>query len=401
MAKQTYKYLIVVNLRGSLGGAEIRYLNLFGEISIRKNDYYLIINRKLFDIAVEVGYLNKSNNKVIILEIDKHPPFKPTKKQTQSIKKIRSWYSLKKIRKTRNSLLSIKKLLLYTYKLHQVFKNNKPEYVYAVWIGGMITWPLKYFYKFKFVYSYMDSGFSSLGSFLNQPLKSERMPLKHADTVDFLSADLYRGIHTRMKLNKKTKISLTPCSFKNYENIQSAEKKINTITFCSRMTEIKNPLLLLESIVLFNKTCENWKDITFQFLGNGDCFNKMKDFKQLLNLSNVELLGHVNKPIEYLSKSKIFISIQQTNNYPSQSLLEAMSCENAIIASDVGETKKLVTIKEGILVSLEAEKIAKAMIFLFENEEKRRQYGKQAREKVLREHNIDRYLKHFYSLENL
>ena len=70
MAKQTYKYLIVVNLRGSLGGAEIRYLNLFGEISIRKNDYYLIINRKLFDIAVEVGYLNKSNNKLIILEIE-------------------------------------------------------------------------------------------------------------------------------------------------------------------------------------------------------------------------------------------------------------------------------------------------------------------------------------------
>jgi glycosyltransferase involved in cell wall biosynthesis len=394
------KYLILISFSDLLGGAQIRYLNLFKEISARKADYQLIINRKLYEVAVQAGYLQKNDKRIKVLEIDKlnikSNERSKIKNTLQNAKR-----NFKTLRKLRNVLISIMQLMFYTYKLNQLFKQNKPEYVYSIWVGGMIAWPLKYFYKFKLVYSYMDSGFSSLNKFWKHPLKCERLPIKYADTVDFLSESLYHGVKKVIKLKKKTKIAITPCSFKNYENLFPDYPKENTIVFCSRMTKIKNPLLLLESIRIINNEYPKCADISFQFIGNGECLDEMKEFIADNNLKNVVLLGNVFNPEKYFQKSIIFISIQQSNNYPSQSLIEAMACENAIIASDVGETRMLVTENEGVLVKLEANEIANALIYLLENNEKCTMLGFNAREKVLKEHNIENFLKHFYSLENL
>jgi glycosyltransferase involved in cell wall biosynthesis len=67
----------------------------------------------------------------------------------------------------------------------------------------------------------------------------------------------------------------------------------------------------------------------------------------------------------------------------------------------VGETRKLVTENEGILVCLNAQEIAEAIIKLIEDEPKRKMLAQNARKKVLAEHNIEKYLDYFYSLEKL
>jgi glycosyltransferase involved in cell wall biosynthesis len=396
------KFIVLISLSNDLGGAQIRSLTLFNEISNQKKDYSLIINRKLFDIAVNASYLDIENTNIIILEIDKYSQLTKNNNIAATVKNNFKYNLVyKKLKILKNSIISIKKLFSYTYKLHLIFKNNPPSYVYALWKGGMITWPLKYFYNFKFTYSFNDSGFSSMEKFWGQPLKSEQMPLKHSDTIDFLSGNLLKGVEQRMKLNKNTNKVISCCSFKNYDKIKSAAYKSNTITFCSRMTKIKNPMLLLKSILVFNEKYKRSNMYKFQFLGDGECFNEMTSFANKYNLSNVELLGNVNNPVEFMSKSKIFVSIQQANNYPSQSLLEAMACENAIIASDVGETRKLVTEKEGLLINLKAEEIADAIIELVNDEEKMQTLGKLARSKVMNEHTVEKYLEYFYSLEKL
>jgi len=265
----------------------------------------------------------------------------------------------------------------------------------------MISWPLKYIFRFKMVYSYMDSGFSSLESFWKHPLKCERLPLRQTDVIDFLSANLFNGVQQKVKLSKKTKISITPCSFKNYEHIYPDKNKLKTVIFCSRLTPIKNPMLFLQSIKIFNRSWPQSDSVTFQVLGDGSCYKEMQEFIEQEKLNNVQLKGQVDKPVDFFKKSSIFISIQQSNNYPSQSLLEAMACENAIVASDVGETRKLVSETEGVLVSLNANEIARAMIELFENDTMRVSMAKNARQKVLKEHSIEAYLDYFYSLENL
>lgn len=396
-----HKYLVLVSSDTHLGGAQIRYLTLFAEISKHKKDYLLVINRRMFALAVRYGYLDQNNKNIRILEIDTPVP------ETETIKESgnRTYNSLKRnpylgfLFFIKGQVFSCYRLINYAIKLNRIFKREKPSYVYGVYVGGMISWPLKYVFKFRFTYSFMDSGYSSIYKGFLHPTKNERHPLRNADTIDFLSEQLYHGVKERVKLNQKTHIAITPCSFKNYEKIIPSENKKNQVVFCSRLTPIKNPMLFLKSIKTFNNKYSNWENVEFLVLGDGACMEEMIQYKKTYKLHNLTLKGNVAQPVEHLAHSKVFVSIQQENNYPSQSLLEAMACENAIIASDVGETRKLVTQDEGILVSLNESEIADAVSMLLQNEPLCLEKRKKARKKALSEHNIDRYLQHFYSLD--
>jgi glycosyltransferase involved in cell wall biosynthesis len=139
--------------------------------------------------------------------------------------------------------------------------------------------------------------------------------------------------------------------------------------------------------------------VKFYLLGDGPDFEKAETFKREHNLWNVEMPGFVSYPQEYFKKSKIFVSIQQSNNYPSQSLLEAMACGNAIIASDVGETRKLVDDKVGLLVELNAQALANAFEQVLANQVLQTTMALEARQRVLENHNVEKFLEYFQSLQ--
>jgi glycosyltransferase involved in cell wall biosynthesis len=117
-------------------------------------------------------------------------------------------------------------------------------------------------------------------------------------------------------------------------------------------------------------------------------------------LKNIYFVDGTLEPWKYLRKSKVFVSIQQFNNYPSQSLIEAMACENAIIASDVGETRLLVTENEGILVGLNPQEIAEAIFKLFSTKGLIEKLGSNARKKVIKDHTVEKFAEYFYSITN-
>jgi glycosyltransferase involved in cell wall biosynthesis len=75
-----------------------------------------------------------------------------------------------------------------------------------------------------------------------------------------------------------------------------------------------------------------------------------------------------------------------------------MACENAIIASDVGETRLLVTENEGILVQLDAESIAEAINKLFSANGLIEKLGTNARRKVMQEQSVEKFAPYFYSI---
>lgn len=103
----------------------------------------------------------------------------------------------------------------------------------------------------------------------------------------------------------------------------------------------------------------------------------------------------INDPFDFLSRSKIFLSLQKINNYPSQSLLEAMACECAIIATDVGETRKILDERCAVLIPYESEALKKSISYLISHDREAAELGKRARERVLRDHTIERYLDYF------
>jgi glycosyltransferase involved in cell wall biosynthesis len=242
----------------------------------------------------------------------------------------------------------------------------------------------------------MDSGYSSLSKSLYDVFNSENWALKNADLVDFLSYDLCTYITQKIKFKKTTILSVTSNSFIDYTNYFPEYPKQNLIIFLARLEKIKNPILLLEAIEL---VMDKMADFKLMIFGEGTLEYSIKNYVQNKRMSNVTFSGKTYKPWEYLRKSKIFISIQENNNYPSQSLLEAMACENAIIASDVGETRMLVSDKEGILVKLDKFSISNAIIYLIEKQAICSELGKNARQKALKDHTMENFVSYFYSLE--
>ena len=94
-------------------------------------------------------------------------------------------------------------------------------------------------------------------------------------------------------------------------------------------------------------------------MGEGRLSSKIKETVDNIGSTNIRFHGFHPQPTEVLAETSVFVSIQTTNNYPSQSVLEAMGCGNAIIATDVGDTRMFINENNGILIDLEAKQISK------------------------------------------
>lgn len=93
-----------------------------------------------------------------------------------------------------------------------------------------------------------------------------------------------------------------------------------------------------------------------------------------------------------VNRSRIFVSIQGSENYPSQSLLESMAANNAVIATDVGETRRLVDADNGLLLGkVSSADLASAIEELTRNSELCDRLGRNSRERAMDEHSIARY----------
>ena len=127
--------------------------------------------------------------------------------------------------------------------------------------------------------------------------------------------------------------------FADIKKFYPANIKENTIVFASRMHFQKKPEWFLQAVkTLKDNYPELIKDWKFLFLGDGDLAEEMEMF-----IERNELSGSVKRLTsgdlsEIFPKSSCYVSTQDFENFPSLSMMEAMACENAIIARDVGQT---------------------------------------------------------------
>jgi glycosyltransferase involved in cell wall biosynthesis len=392
------KAILIINLGGGMGGAQKRNLLLANYILENRTDFYFITNEKLFFNFKNNGLINLQKN-YFLLKLDSYSHHKEeivSNIHKFSSKKINRGKIFSYLGKVKKALRLFFKWLKFIYQFYKIIKNNNIKIIYALWTGGMWVWPLKKILNFKLIYGYNDADLSWLKKNPLDFFDTEYWVLKHCDKIDFLSEGLMNRFERNVfKVDDKRK-SYSPCSFVIYDNYYPTYPKKNHIVFLGRLHKDRNPLLILESIKLFQNISPNTKEI-FYIIGDGALKNELASYISSEKLHNVIMTGNVYNPWEYLQYSKIFITVAN-ENYPSQSLLEAMACGNAIIASDVGETRKLVTEDNGILVPLSSEIIACAIQFLIENPAECERLGKNARKKVIEEHNIDNYSKYFFEI---
>ncbi|MFC1885338.1 glycosyltransferase [Thermodesulfobacteriota bacterium] len=160
-----------------------------------------------------------------------------------------------------------------------------------------------------------------------------------------------------------------------------------TILFVGRLVKEKNPLNLLDA---FKFTAEKHPSARLLIIGNGRLKKILLEKIRALSLDNkIEIVQGTDGIISYLRKAWIFVLASDREASPNV-ILEAMAAGLPVVATRVGGIPELVENgKNGILVEPgNPARLAEALIELLENEQKRKELGLRARERVIAHHNL-------------
>lgn len=187
---------------------------------------------------------------------------------------------------------------------------------------------------------------------------------------------------------KAKNIHVSSCAFINYRNTEcNTQDKTHTICFAGRLEEFKGIHLLLKILPdIIDKT-----DFNVVIMGKGSYHKLIEEAINKYQISNRVRIDYSPDLISVLKNSSIFLSIQKEENYPSQSLIEAMACKNAIIATNVGLTKDIVKNEFGMLIPFCEAELLKSIICLSKNQDALYNMGYKAREFVIGNHNIEKF----------
>lgn len=147
---------------------------------------------------------------------------------------------------------------------------------------------------------------------------------------------IYKKICILKKIyNTPLSVNVDPFQFKPIE-------KKNSIVFLGRLEENKGINKLLDTIKSLNKYSKNFKieNINFYILGKGTKQKLINKLVQENNYRNINVkCFYTLEPYKYLNQAKIFLSFQQSSNYPSRSLVESMISGCIPILTNTGESK--------------------------------------------------------------
>ena len=174
--------------------------------------------------------------------------------------------------------------------------------------------------------------------------------------------------------------TVAPNSFTDLSKVKQSRTKDLDIAFISRLVDGKGVDLLAQ---LLKSHIHDVNVLGFGYLSH--------------TIDNRYLVNQDTDPFELLSNSKIFLSLQKENNYPSQSLLEAMASGCAIIATDVGETREILNDENSILIEYDIKKLCDAIDLLLSDPDRRLKLAQNAMLTVNTSHTIEKYATYLMS----
>ena len=401
------KTAFVIFPSGAFGGAEKRFTNLFINLQkLHPGKFYYIIN-PLMKKHLERSFpgLNDGNIRVINSSEqekisgsegslperynDITPNPEETDKNASAARKY-YWYYKNKSRQ--------KKLFK---QIEAIRKKEDIKIIIGIFAGGL---PLVFYREnnipgVKIIFSDMDSWFSEVlpdtKKLWYRKYYSFNNILETADKVDFLSPYIAEGVKKLGVTIPEEKISIAPCSFIDYNKCSVGSKSNFEIAFAARLEPDKNPMLYLEAA---RQIVKEFPAVKFHLLGEGSLVNEISEYITANGLTdNINFTFHKDPP-EVFSKTSVFVSLQSGTNYPSQSVLEAMACGNAVIASNRGDTPLFINEANGMLVELNVESVAAALKKLITDPTGTNQLGKQAALFVTQNHTLEKVTEYYTNL---
>ena len=198
--------------------------------------------------------------------------------------------------------------------------------------------------------------------------------------------------------NKKIKIVEIPNILeKNSDSISTLSG--HTLVSTGRMHPVKGFDDLLKVV---KKVSEKFPDVKLNLIGGGEEYDTLKEqakemkIDDIVNMPGMVSGEEVNK---YMIKSDIYVMTSHTECFPMV-LLEASACGLPLVAFDVPVGPKAL-IKEGyngyLIKDRDIDKMADRIINLFENQEKMKELGKNAKENV-NQYLPDNVMKKWYGI---
>lgn len=394
--REGHNALCVLNFSGRYGGAEKRYATLFNHLMFQQLDYYLIMNTRLYRLFINNGIM-QPNERIVLFDDGGDGIPRKVKSKAVSSPAERFIFKDKIIRFLGRWKYFLKTVFLW-FRFSLFFigatRRLKIRKMYAVWQGGIWTWMWCRLLRISLAYSVNAPDKLMLYRQVTRFFDSQYWVLQHAQILDFLSPSLVPGYEKALGPKMKGERLVTPCSFVDYTNYYAVKPKKAYVVFLARLEPIKNPMLFLEAVNLLQKE-SSLSGVKYFVMGTGTKYARLQQYAHDQGFENVEFTGLHPRPWEILQQSAVFVSLQTNENYPSQSLIEAMACENGVVVTDVGDTRMLVTGEEGRLVNGDYREVASAIRALLENETLREKLGRRAREKVTTEHTVERFVSWF------
>jgi glycosyltransferase involved in cell wall biosynthesis len=387
----------VIFSTGAFGGAEKRFLNLSSFLnrmhpgSIRmfvnplmQSHIRRIFAGQTFDYIDVIGETNSRQEIPAasagpVLYNDNSPDPLEIDNRTSAARKY-YWYYKNKFRQ--------KKLFR---SIDALVKKNNIKVLIGIFAGGP---PLVFYFEQPsrpaIIFSDMDSWFTDVlpdtKKLWYRKYYSFNDILEKADAVDFLSPYIAEGVKKRGVKIQEEKINIAPSSFIDYSKCMPGSKEKFEIAFAARLEPDKNPMLYLEAASVILK---KYPEIKFHILGEGSLVGAVNNFISANDLKEkINFTFHKNPP-EIFAGTSVFVSLQSGTNYPSQSVIEAMACGNAVIASNIGDTGLLINSSNGLLTELSVDGVVSAMEKLITDRSLTRKLGESGRDFVMQNHTIE------------
>ena len=176
---------------------------------------------------------------------------------------------------------------------------------------------------------------------------------------------------------------------------RSDKPREKLVVSASRFIQRKNVHKLAEAIMLAEQRMPDW---SFALLGDGEMKAEIeRTVAPLLSQGRIEV-GYTSDVSQYLARSMIYVSLIEPDNYPSQSIVEAMANENALLLSDGGNSGKFIApsaVGNGALSSLDVGEIADNLVRLAADYASLHAMGGNSRRHVEDVFSLDNYIREF------
>jgi len=396
-----FRFAFVLLPIGPFGGAQRRFTNLFRYLFEKyPNNVYYFVSYDLFEKIKNIFPDYPLKN---VIPIGKKKFFSNGIKTYENSSNNVSGKNLPEDITSLRKFYRFIKSAKMQFALHRELEHYRKAFKIEIYLG-VYSGILPFYFNLnrndknvKIIFSDMDSWFDEIYTdkkkYWYKKYSSFNYGLENADAVDFLSPFILNGVLDRGIKIPQNKIFITPCSFTDYKVCRIGDKRKIQIVFSARLEEDKNPLIFISAAKVLSK---KYPGVKFHILGEGRLGKKVTE--EIKGFKDIIFKGFHHSPIDILMESSIFISIQSTNNYPSQSVLEAMACGNAIIATDVGDTRMFINESNGYLIKLDLQELISTLEYCILNREQVLEKGKFAAEFVRTHHTIEKTADYYLNL---